>query len=64
IINDKDLRSNKVVVNKKVEKPQPPAPKKLPFTGIEDTTKYSVIGFILLAVVGSAVVLKRRKEDK
>ncbi|MFP4981967.1 LPXTG cell wall anchor domain-containing protein [Staphylococcus pseudintermedius] len=64
IINDKDLRSNKVVVNKKVEKPQPPAPKKLPFTGIENTTKYSVIGFILLAVVGSAVVLKRRKEDK
>lgn len=64
IINDKDLKSNKVVVNKKVEKPQPPAPKKLPFTGIENTTKYSVIGFILLAVVGSAVVLKRRKEDK
>ncbi|WP_214525849.1 isopeptide-forming domain-containing fimbrial protein [Staphylococcus pseudintermedius] len=71
IINDKDLKSNKVVVNKKIEKPQPPAPKKpempakkLPFTGIEDTTKYTIIGFILLAVVGSAVVLKRRKEDK
>ncbi|RYS03531.1 LPXTG cell wall anchor domain-containing protein, partial [Staphylococcus pseudintermedius] len=28
------------------------------------TTKYTIIGFILLAVVGSAVVLKRRKEDK
>ncbi|HEC2218277.1 TPA: hypothetical protein R1956_002640, partial [Staphylococcus delphini] len=27
IINDKDLKSNKVVVNKKVEKPQPPEPK-------------------------------------
>ncbi|EGQ3265720.1 LPXTG cell wall anchor domain-containing protein, partial [Staphylococcus pseudintermedius] len=71
IINDKDLKSNKVVVNKKIEKLQPPAPKKpempakkLPFTGIEDTTKYTIIGFILLAVVGSAVVLKRRKEDK
>lgn len=65
IINDKDLRSNKVVVNKKVEKPQTPAPKKLPFTGIENTTKYSVIGLILIAVIGGAVALKnRRKADK